>query len=143
MAKGLVIVNNSDQTIAGIARFTSDSSAASQPFDASKQIVLEVAYDHPVFEDLAQWKVSNGELAQKNIVTLTASAPTFPADGTSTVSLTFTGLNASATVQVAGQSVTVSPSDNVLSLTSDAPRLFEIQLIDNEQWSNPVTVEAQ
>lgn len=95
------------------------------------------AWSHP-----NRFKVISGQVTEKNIVTLTASATTFAADGTTSVSLTFSNLNASASVQVGGQAVTVSPTDNVITLTADAPKQFTIQLIDANQWSNALTVEA-
>lgn len=143
MAKTLVIYNNSDNSICGYARVAQDQDAKLYPPDPQNQTVIEIPMDHPAFWNQPQYKIASGQLVQKNVVQLAASAPSFPADGTSTVDLTFTGLNAAATVQVGGQAVTVSPTDNVITLSADAPQTFNVQLVDEDQWSNAVTVEAQ
>lgn len=140
--KQFVIFDTASSQIRGYVQIDNPKDADLYPMNPAIESKLEVPPDLPALTNQGQYKIANGQLVQKNIVTLTASAPTFPADGASTVTLTFAGLNASANVQVAGQSVTVSPSDNVLTLTSDAPRSFFVQLNDADQWSNPVTVEA-
>lgn len=139
--KQLILYRKSDSQIIGHVSLSQDSDTQFYPSDDT-QVALEIPLNHPALDNQPQWKIVNGALAQKNIVMLTASAPTFPADGTSTVSLTFAGLSGSAVVTVAGQQVTVSPADNVIKLTSDMPRTFSVQLVDTDQWSNPVNVEA-
>lgn len=143
MGKALVIYDTATSSIKGVNWVSQDKDADHYPLDPSTETALEVPADHPVMQSQQPWKIANGQLVQKNLVTLSASAATFPADGTSTVDLTFTGLSAAASVQVGNQAVTISPADNVITLSSDTPQSFTVQLVDADQWSNPVTVEAQ
>lgn len=137
-----VVFNNSDSSIVAYYRFGYEQPIDRVAPDPQAQTALAIDTNHPAFSNQAQWKIQDGQLIRKNIVTLSASSPTFPADGTSSVDLTFTGLTASGSVEVGGNAVTVSPSDNVITLTCDAPRAFDVQLVDSEQWSNNVHVEA-
>ena len=138
----LVIFDTSSSKIIGYVSVDNPNDVALYPIHPATESKLEISLDHPAPNEQEKWKISGGQLVQKNLVTLTASAPTFPADGTSTVTLTFAGLSAAAVVDVGGQSVTVSPTDATITLTCDVPRSFNVQLVDADQWSNPVTVEA-
>lgn len=105
--------------------------------------VLPVADDSPALREQQRYKAANGKVIEKNIVQASADSQTFPADGKTAVSVTFNKLSGPATVNVAGQQVAVSVTDNVLTLSADAPQSFTLQVNDADQWSNPVTVEAQ
>lgn len=122
--------SDSTGTIQAAYECTSDQSEGLKNKPPEGMTLLEVPDGTPAIRQQARYKIANGALVQKNIVPLASSAPTFPADGTSTVDLTFSGLNASAIVQVGGQAVTVSPSDNIITLSSDTPQPFTVQLVD-------------
>lgn len=140
--RGFVIFNTKSFDIVYFVTVDYPSDADLYPINPDTESKLEIAPDHPAFANQDQYRIINGQLVRKNIVKVTADTRTFPADGTSQVQVTFDGVTGPTLIKVAGQDAIVSPSDDVLILTADAPRSFKVQVNDAEQWSEPLSVEA-
>lgn len=104
---------------------------------------LDVAPGHPALQAQDAYHVVAGELVPKAVVTLTASAGTFPADGVTECQVTASGLTADAVCWILPTRTLALPAaDPVLVITSDVPRRFVLQVLDPAHWSAPLTVEA-
>ena len=140
--KAFVVYNNLDNSIVGFYRYGYAQDVGQVCPKPDKQTALEIPPNHPVFEHQDQYKIQDGQLVQKNIVRLTANSPTFPADGSTPVQITFENLSGPTSIEIGGHQITLTPDDNVLTLTADAPQTFTLQVNDADQWSESLNVEA-
>lgn len=98
----------------------------------------------PSDQAIADAEASMPELVQRARVAISADKASFTADGMDEVTVTFEGLVAEAEADLGdGLTVTVSPTDAIVTLTSDIPRTFEPRVLDANHYSRPITVEAQ
>jgi hypothetical protein len=84
-------------------------------------------------------------IVPKAIVIITADHDTLIADGVAEARVTFTGLVAPATALIANQRVAVTPTDNVVTITSDVVADFGVSLLAdaNHYSENALTVRAR
>lgn len=142
MPKSGVRYRTVDQAILGIVLVSRDADLMLN-FDPATEGMIEVPGNHGILSAQLQWRIIDGVLEQKSIVTITASKVAFLANGVDSVALTLIGLVAPAILSLGGGlTVGVSPADANVTITSDLPRLFVAELIDNLHWSALVSVEA-
>jgi hypothetical protein len=86
--------------------------------------------------------VQDGAMQVKTEVTLSATPPTFLADGVASSSITVTPF-VPCTVRIAGVPYALTAGDQAVILTADLPQVFPVDLAPHATvWAEPTSVEA-
>ncbi len=89
-----------------------------------------------------QYLVVNGQLAAKPQVTLSGFPTPFPADGTTTCSVTVTPFMP-CTLMVGTTPYMLVPEDRHLLMTAEVPAVFQVSVAHQAAcWGTAITVEA-
>lgn len=89
-----------------------------------------------------RWEVHGGALVAKAALVLTATPPTFVADGVTTCVVSVSPFVPCA-LQVQRTQVALTPGDTTLTLTSDEAQRFEVALVPMAgYWAAPITIDA-
>lgn len=97
--------------------------------------------NHPVMRDTTAWRVVNGEIVEKPLITLTAKPPTFAGDGLAECVISHDNAYPLTVTVDPGETITLAVGE-ALTLTSDVPQRFRIQAEDPELRCSPIIVLA-
>ena len=92
--------------------------------------------------DLLQYRIHEGLLLTKSVITLTPDVTSFPADGSTVCTITCGGVEATCTCVVNNTAYMLSAIDTEIEITSDVPQIFTVQVRDPYFYSAPVIVQA-
>jgi hypothetical protein len=138
-----------------LARYRLDTGLIMAVWESSTHALLEAnvvpddaTYGYVYTEDgtpgevQERWTVVDGELIEKAVLVITATATPFDADGVAVCSITVDPF-VECTLELNGTPYALTTGDPAIALTSEVPAVFRCTLpLMAGYWAAPITAEA-
>lgn len=144
MSRAWLIFDLATKNILGLHSSSNEETSDLYPENPSTQGKIELSLDHPIFGEQLKWRVVDGPAVQlKTEVVVSSNKGQILADGVDEATISFVGLTAPVQVELGDNIMTVvNNNDPELVITSDVPKTFEISIVDDLHYAEPITVEA-